>query len=614
MPTYETPQGHEPQLAVSHLGYRPDSPKMVTLSMPKGSSLPPIIPFYIRQNCFRMPRRRTEPEGYSQRFPAPYDLLEGDLNPVKGSFFHQGDLRQIGSRWGTFWQGDFSGFQRPGSYQIEIDLQVSAPFLIADWLYDRLQLGFLNFLQAQRCGCEVPGIHPACHLDDGVLDADGKAWEAFGGWHDAGDFRKWLSFTQANLGALATLIERGHESFRERAVEEMRWGNRLFHKMITEEGQVFEDVAGGSAPPGTDFAYGSHWWFENHPGCYGDATDNRWTDNVVGSGDERMVRTTYNPLVQFGFVEMQMRCARVLRENDGVRCQTLARRAWEYGHRRGHDGRTLFLAQELLAALELNSMAEEIEWSAIRKLTEELLNRQETEGTPITGFFYEQNRTDAFRSIAFSGHPASALLRVLEIIPLELGDLGSRVRTAITQYCDGYLLADSASNPFRLTPYGVYLRQKNSARQNFRDAGGGGRSIRTFIHPINEQGIAHGTSSVLMSHASILSKAANLLGRKEWKDLAEQQIQWTLGHNPLNRSLYTGIGYRQPIAYSFRLPQIPEGSVAGFIGRPDDTPYLEESFAIEWNTLEYWDIPYARAIEAIAWLPPISLRNSSPFI
>lgn len=40
----------------------------------------------------------------------------------------------------------------------------------------------------------------------------------------------------------------------------------------------------------------------------------------------------------------------------------------------------------------------------------------------------------------------------------------------------------------------------------------------------------------------------------------------------------------------------------GFISRPNDTPYLEESFAIEWNTLKHWDVPYAHAINVIAWL------------
>ena len=116
------------------------------------------------------------------------------------------------------------------------------------------------------------------------------------------------------------------------------------------------------------------------------------------------------------------------------------------------------------------------------------------------------------------------------------------------------------------------------------------------------QGIAHGTNSVVTAHAAVLAKAAGLFGVPAWKALAEQQLQWTLGHNTLNRSLFNGIGYRQPVGYGFRVTQLPEGIVAGFIGRPDDTPYLEESFAIEWNTLEYWDVPYAHAINAIAWL------------
>jgi hypothetical protein len=61
------------QLALSHLGYRPGSPKTATL-------------------------------------------------------FFQGELVKTESRWGTFWQADFSDFTTPGSYQI------SAPFMIADCL------------------------------------------------------------------------------------------------------------------------------------------------------------------------------------------------------------------------------------------------------------------------------------------------------------------------------------------------------------------------------------------------------------------------------------------------------------------------------------------------
>ena len=122
------------------------------------------------------------------------------------------------------------------------------------------------------------------------------------------------------------------------------------------------------------------------------------------------------------------------------------------------------------------------------------------------------------------------------------------------------------------------------------------------MHPFNAQGIVHGTSSVLMAHAHLLARGAALLDRPRWRTAAERLLHWCLGHNTCNRSLLTGIGYRQPVGYSFRIPQLPEAMFVGFIGRPDDTPYLEESTAIEWNTLEYWSVPYQQAAQAAVWL------------
>lgn len=562
------------------------------------ADLPDEIPFYLRQNCLRLPREREESPGFSQRFPCPYDLLSGRIKTGEGGWLYQGVLHRRDSRWGTFWQADFSGFKECGSYQIETDYQVSPPFMISKTLYDRLALGYLTYLRSQRCGCEIPGVHPECHADDGVLDVSGERWNATGGWHNAGDFRKWLSLTQPNLEALVLCSERGNPGFRAQALEEIRWGNKLFHRMISEKGQVFEDVAGGSAPPGSGFEYPRDWWFENHPGCYGDASDNRWTDNLPGTGDERLVRTTYNPLVQYLFVQTQMRSANVLPTEEAGVCQRLALRGWEYGQKQGHDGSTLFVAQELLAGLELRS---QVRSQRLIELTETLLQRQETGDNEVSGFFYERDQTDAFRSIAFSDLPVLALLRLIEIEPPGLESLATNARKAIRRYCEEYLLADSLSNAFALTPYGVYLNPPDPERQTFRDAGAG-RGIRTFMHPFNRQGIVHGTSGVLASHAFVLAKAGALLDQRPWGKLAEQQLQWALGHNPSNRSLFTGIGYRQPIGYGFRISQIPEATMTGFIGWPDDRPYLEESFAIEWNTLEYWDIPYAYTIQACSWL------------
>jgi hypothetical protein len=598
------------QLTLSHLGYLPQSPKTLTLLPGVSNGLPEAIPFYIRQNCLRMPRDAEVEEGFSARFPAPYDLLRGKLKlGSRTEPFYQGELKKISSRWGTMWQADFSPFSTPGSYQIETDWQISPPFAIRDRIYDRIIAGYLAFLRAQRCGCAVFGVHDPCHLDDGILDTDGSALRATGGWHDAGDFRKWLAFTLYHVDALLTVretvgadLERGGIAA-DSLLDEVSWGNTYFHRMIDRHGQVYEDVAGGSSPAGTAFTYDNDWWFENHPGCYADASDNRWTDNLPGSSDERKIRTTYNPLVQWAFVHVQARASRHLPSPEAEKCLQLAQQAAAFAKKRGHDNRTLFVSAELRGNLELLAAGgTSIALPAIISLTSELMGRQAKTAEGLSGYFTETNASDGFRSIAFAAHPALTLLRVWELRSLLEGTpVAGQARQAVVDYIESYLLPDTGSNPFSLTPYGVYFDPPNRDRQHFRDAGIG-RGVRTFMHPFNAQGIVHGTSSVLMSHAHLLARAAALLNQPAWRDPAERLLHWCLGHNTLNRSLFSGIGYRHPVGYSFRIPQIPEAMVTGFIGRPDDSPYLEESTAIEWNTLEYWSVPFLQAAQAACWL------------
>ena len=597
------------QLSLCHLGYLPHSPKALTLIPEDGDALPRSVPFYLRQNCLRMERDRPATPGFSARFPSPYNLLQGALTRKDAaSAFYAGELVQRDTPWGSLWQADFSDFTTPGSYQVETDFQVSPPFAIRDRIYDRILAGYLTFLRAQRCGCEVFGVHSSCHTDDGVLDRDGSPWPVTGGWHDAGDFRKWLAFTQHHLDALATMLElcapdleRGGVS-PGTLIDEIAWGNRFFHGMMSPQGQVFEDVAGGRAPANSPLTYQQDWWFENHPGCFGDASDNRWTDNLPGSGDERMVRTTYNPLVQWTFVGTQSRIARLLPPQQSAQCLQFADCAAAYADEHPHDERTLFLAAELRGRLERLATGREVPLNSIYRVARQLFARQTTSGGRLRGYFLEANDADAYRSIAFSADPALALLRLYELRHLiDDGSLADNAREAVTAYIEQYLLSDAISNPFALTPYGVYLDPPHADRQRFRDAGNG-RGVRTFMHPCNQQGIVHGTSSVLLSHAHLLGRASVQLQQPSWRSAAERLVQWCLGHNVENRSLFSGIGYRHPVGYSFRIPQLPEAPVTGFIGNPNDTPYLETSTAIEWNTLEYWSIPFIQGAQTACWL------------
>ncbi|RLD98265.1 MAG: hypothetical protein DRJ13_11175, partial [Bacteroidetes bacterium] len=70
-----------------------------------------------------------------------------------------------------------------------------------------------------------------------------------------------MFLTLGNLEALGQISEFGHPAFREKALEEMEWGNRYFHHMITDEGRVYEDVGGGA---NRTINYEDAWWNENH--------------------------------------------------------------------------------------------------------------------------------------------------------------------------------------------------------------------------------------------------------------------------------------------------------------------------------------------------------------
>jgi hypothetical protein len=597
-------------LCTTQLGFRPDSIKPLTLIVPEKqqSKLPDKIPFFIQCICDRRMRDARKPPAWSDKtYRWPFELLAGKYTPdernyrsLNEHYQYKGWIRRLESRWGTFWQGDFTDFQKEGVYQIETEYQFTMPFSIEKRPYDRLMRGFLIYLYCQRSGFDVPGIRPAMHLDDAVLDTDGTQIPAAGGWYDAGDNRKWMALTQSNLEGLYHVLETGPAAFRQQVIDEMNWGNLFFHNMINEQGRVYEDVGGGDIKIQAD--YDKVWWCENHPGCIANNSGNRYTDNIPGSGDERKVRTACNPWCQFEFIKNQALISTVLPGAYGSHCRVLAERAWRYSQQKGHDQRTIFVAAELRAAMELlNTGSRVVSLERIAELVEAVLARQDQGREGLNHYFLEKDGRDGYRSIGFSCEPPLALLRLCELKIKGLEKQTPKAEKAMLMHVENYLLKDAKSNPFGVTPYGVYINPHNLNAQVFRNAGRG-RFVRTFIAPFNEQEMVHGGNGSMMQQAHLIARAGRCFGRRNWQDAAERLLQWAMGHNTVGLSLFTGIGFRHPVAFSARNVKIPEACVVGFLGRPDDSPYLETSSAVEWSTQEIWDVPHFHAVCAAAFL------------
>lgn len=584
---------------VTQLGFRPTSHMRILVSDDGVDGDDLLVA--VNSGVDRQPRVSQAPQGWaSDRFPWPFDPTQGSLEEG----FAPGDrvvvaCRRVSSRWGDYFVGELPLNGLPGLYSLETARGLSLPFEVRPDIYVRLVGEYLDYTFAQRSGQEAPGYDGPLFLDDARRDSDGEQALGVGGWFDAGDHRHWTSTTVMHLGALSEVARRGPASWRRRAQEEVNWGRDYFLHLVDDEGHVPDNVGGGALPPGYDL---STWWFENHAGVACDNSGSVPSDDIPSTGDERTMMMHRNPHAENAVIRELAASIGVGPQVQSARCRIVAERVWAKSQPRETPQRTLFLASRLRAATALSKLPSSVvEAQEVEKLTAKLLARQDLRAQGdegLFGYFLEEDGVDAYRSIPYSCEPAMALLDAIEVLT---GDWRARAVAGVEAYVDNYLLADAASNPFGLPPYGVYPTKPDSDRQAYRDAGGG-RGVRTFMAPWNRDLIAHGTCAVTMHQCYLMARAGVTLGRPDWVDAAERIMQWATGANPEGISLFMGIGYRHVVPFSPYRANMPGAVVNGHIGREDDTPYLETSNASNWNTQEVYGVPATYAAHAALWL------------
>jgi len=103
---------------------------------------------------------------------------------------------------------DVSPLTHPGTYVLETDTAKSAPFEIGNDVYRRALWLTMRSYYGQRCGCNVDlgdgYSHPACHLAADFHASSGKTGpcKSRGGWHDAGDYGRYVVNSGISTGTL----------------------------------------------------------------------------------------------------------------------------------------------------------------------------------------------------------------------------------------------------------------------------------------------------------------------------------------------------------------------------------------------------------------------------
>jgi len=183
-------------------------------------------------------------------------------------------------RYGNFahlYELDFSRLTVPGRYRVRLVGVVSLPFEIGAQVYQPLPALSLQFFRVQRCGDAQAQGHGACHLKDGVAAGgaqDGQTLDASGGWHDAGDYLKFMITSGYAADLILSAYQRHPQAFAGEAVwAEGRVGLDWMLKMWDAKHQVLYYQVGDESdhdewrmPEGDDAAKGARKVWACQPG------------------------------------------------------------------------------------------------------------------------------------------------------------------------------------------------------------------------------------------------------------------------------------------------------------------------------------------------------------
>lgn len=111
---------------------------------------------------------------------------------------------------------NFSDLNKSGEYFIEFQKVKSYSFNIDENVFNTVRDSLSKFFRVQRCGPTNPLLHNVCHLQDaskviGYTDSTGI--DLTGGWHDAGDYIKFLYTTSFTTYMLLFSYESTPEKF-----------------------------------------------------------------------------------------------------------------------------------------------------------------------------------------------------------------------------------------------------------------------------------------------------------------------------------------------------------------------------------------------------------------
>ncbi|MCD6407802.1 glycoside hydrolase family 9 protein, partial [bacterium] len=423
-------------------------------------------------------------------------------------------------KWGRhYYRVEFSELKKEGEYFLKVIYnnkeQQSPVFPIKHGLYRDLAKNGVKYFYYQRSGCEIPGWHKACHLDDAWVTNFNTSKKYYhvdltGGWFDAADLNKWLDPQGWYVRSVANVYNKLKDERKDflkgklpDIVEEAKWGAEYIKKSYKGNGEFYfcVKIFDWKTPPDED------------------------TDNIPGNDDDRCSNVILpETCATLGLASFALTLKNIGNEEAPVYLQTAI------------DAFTNQTENpEIVKKLKLAGIQEDnicLTLSAIDlyKVTKDkkYLNFAKEHVKQIA-------QTCIARKYKISTHKEPEKKRLLYFLePLEefVLNLPEEPETALCKKALE-IVAYHMVKVSRLSPLG----HTQTLTENIEDS-----SI--FLSPGR-------STTYILSCASHLAVMSYILGKSELLKIAERDLQYALGRNFQGASCMAGVGWKWTAHFTF---------------------------------------------------------------
>lgn len=141
---------------------------------------------------------------------------------------------------------DFSDFKSEGKFVLCAGGKESFPFALNNKVYDDLYYSILHYYTLSRCGCEVQDSvfgHKPCHTKPAVVYGTKEKKHVLGGWHDAGDYGRYIVASAKTVMDLLFAYEAAGDFSRFDILDEVRFELDWMLQMQREDGAVYHKIS-----------------------------------------------------------------------------------------------------------------------------------------------------------------------------------------------------------------------------------------------------------------------------------------------------------------------------------------------------------------------------------